>query len=646
MSIEIQIPPLKYTTYGELMARMSVLWAPPPSLTVAEWASEHRMLSPESGRGLRRYDLSRAPFQRAIMDAWSDQSVQQVTAVGSAQWGKTTIIENCIAHTIDVDPCGLVAIFQNKSKAADFSRERFDPMVRDNQQLRLKVSAKKSRDSNNTLHYKKFMHGYIAFGSSEISGDMASRPVPKAIGDEIDRWAKSSSSEGNPIELLRVRLSTFWDATLLIASTPTNLATSLIWPQWLESSQEHYQLPCPACGTYHKITWENIKWRYLGSRAPDYSSVVIECPHCSRGYDSATRSSLLVDGRWTAENPGVTANRGFHLWSAHASWLDLADLVKEYMAAGEDQGRLQVFYNTRLGLPWEGMGATVEWEDVYNRRTLFGADVPEWVVALFVGVDTQDDRFEATVYGVGLDDEGDERYAMIDHSAISGDPADQDTRNKLDTYILHTPWISETGEPMYPLAAAIDTAGHRADDVYGYCRPRGVVGTDHGKVKIIGIIGRGGESRPLLRRPSRLVNKEKRDRRVYKPWIAGVDGAKSKIYLALSKTEDKGRLYIPKRSPFDEEYCKGLTGEELIVTEKRDLRWVPRQGRRRNEPLDCAVYAMVARHHWGGDIKKLAAEAKRKRPEKAEEAGGQDEKQEKAGGKSRRRPGGWVNGWR
>jgi phage terminase large subunit GpA-like protein len=579
------------------------------------------------------------------MDSWSDPEVRQVTLVGSSQFGKTTVVENCIGHTIDIDPCAMLVIHQNARLAASFSRERIDPMVRDNPRLRAKVAVKKSRDSNNTLAYKAFTSGFLALGSAEVSGDLAGRPIPKAIGEEVDRWSRNSSNEGNPIEILRRRQVTFWDSKLLINSTPTNLATSLIWPEWQRSNRQYYHLPCPSCGAYHKIEWENLKWSETSPGVVDPATAAVECPHCGARYDSVTRTGLLPLGKWIADNPEATDHHGYFIWAAYASWVELADIVKAYLRSKDDYGSLQVFWNTTLGLPWEGSGATIEWEDVYSRRTPFEADIPDWVVAVFVGVDTQDDRFECTACGVGVDDDGDERSVVIDHSVLSGDPAEQDTRNKLDTYILQRGWPKPDGTVLYALAAAIDTQGHRADDVYAYCRPRGRVQTDHGVVKIIGIIGRAGDSRPLLGRPVQS-KKGRRDRRSYRPWIAGVDGAKSKIYLALSKTEDKGRLFIPRRSPFDEEYCKGLTGEELIVDDKRKLRWVPRAGRRRNEPLDCLVYAMVAQRHWGGDIKRLAATLKAKKKEPDGGGGGSGNETPAKRRPPRRRPGGWVNGWR
>jgi phage terminase large subunit GpA-like protein len=642
----VNLPTLDYVTEEAFCDRLRSLWAPPTEMTVSEWAAKYRVLSPETARTRKRYDPDLTPFQVGMMDAWTDPKVREITIEASAQVGKSTVEENCIGHTIELDPCGLLIICPTSRKAAEFSRERIDPMIRDNPGVRAKVAPKKSRDSNNTVSFKAFENGFLAFGSSGVSDDLASRPIPKVIIEEVDRCKLDAGGEGNPIAIVRKRLVTFWDGKLMKSSTPTNLATSLIHEEFKKGSQQHYFLPCPSCGEFHKITWDDIVWQNQESGEPDYETVAVKCPHCGDTYDSATRTDLLAAGKWIAASPEVEDHASFHIWAAYSPWVDLAEIVKEWWGAKDDPLELQVFYNTTLGLPWDGPGATVEWEDVFDAREVFPSELAEWVVALFVGVDTQDDRFEATTYGVGFDKEGYEQYMIVDHVVIAGDPAEQDTRNRLDDYILRRGWSNPSGEVFYPLAAAIDSAGHRTDDIYAYCRPRARVRTPHGIVKIIGIIGRDGESRPLLGRPPKLTARDRKDRKVYKPWIVGIDGAKSKIYLRLSKTEERGRIHIPKREPFDEEYCRGLTSQELIVTEKRKVKWDLRRGRKRDEPLDCLVYAMAARRHWGVDMRKHARLIAARRKAKARDDGDDQVQDTGTGKRPKRRKRSFIDSWR
>ena len=70
--------------------------APPPNLTVSQWADTHRQLSSEASAEPGRWNTDRAPYQREIMDVIGDPQVETVVIMSSAQIGKTEIINNII----------------------------------------------------------------------------------------------------------------------------------------------------------------------------------------------------------------------------------------------------------------------------------------------------------------------------------------------------------------------------------------------------------------------------------------------------------------------------------------------------------------------------------------------------------------------
>ena len=85
-----------------------------------------------------------------------------------------------------------------------------------------------------------------------------------------------------------------------------------------------------------------------------------------------------------------------------------------------------------------------------------------------------------------------------------------------------------------------------------------------------------------------------------KVWGVGVSMLKSELYgfLKLRIDHETGEIpagycHFPKREP---SYFRGLTAEEVVqVLNKRNFEefvWVKKY--RRNEPLDCRVYARVA----------------------------------------------------
>src|SRR3989304_6311199 len=87
--------------YIEMLARMV---APPPDLTVSQWADRYRKLSSESSAEPGQWYTDRAPFQRGIMDAVNDPMIQGIWVMKSAQIGWTEILNNVIGYFIDQDP--------------------------------------------------------------------------------------------------------------------------------------------------------------------------------------------------------------------------------------------------------------------------------------------------------------------------------------------------------------------------------------------------------------------------------------------------------------------------------------------------------------------------------------------------------------
>lgn len=68
-------------------------WAPPPDLTVSEWADAERRLSPESGGEPGKYYTSRTEYARAMMDDFNDPKVKRIVNMCSAQVGKALCVD-------------------------------------------------------------------------------------------------------------------------------------------------------------------------------------------------------------------------------------------------------------------------------------------------------------------------------------------------------------------------------------------------------------------------------------------------------------------------------------------------------------------------------------------------------------------------
>jgi len=87
-----------------LFRKIAKIWAPPPKLTVSQWADKYRRLSPESSAEPGQWNTDRAPYQRGVMDAVTDPDVEEIVVMTSSQVGKTEILLNIIGYHIHQDP--------------------------------------------------------------------------------------------------------------------------------------------------------------------------------------------------------------------------------------------------------------------------------------------------------------------------------------------------------------------------------------------------------------------------------------------------------------------------------------------------------------------------------------------------------------
>ncbi len=117
------------------------------------------------------------------MDAVSDQTVETVVVMASAQVGKTEVVNNVVAYHIDQDPGPILVLQPTLEMAQTWSKDRLAPMLRDTPCLRGRVRDARARDSGNTMLHKQFPGGHIT-----MCGAIARRPrLPPDPGGPLRR---------------------------------------------------------------------------------------------------------------------------------------------------------------------------------------------------------------------------------------------------------------------------------------------------------------------------------------------------------------------------------------------------------------------------------------------------------------------------
>lgn len=570
---------------------------PRSKLTGSEWADLYRYVAPGTSPEPGEWRTSRVPYLREPMDAATDRRTETVVLMWSSQLGKSELLLNILGFYVDQEPAPQLMLQPTLEAAESFSKERIDPTFRYSPGLANKLEEGKdgrgsSRKSSTTIRMKHYPGGYLAMVGSNSPAGLASRPIRVLLCDEIDRY--ESTKEGDPLKLARQRTTNFHNRKIVLVSTPTIKGASPIHAEYLKSDQRLYYIPCPHCGHEHEWRWEYVKWDKddAGNALP--LTARIECPECGGRVREAYKPNpeLLSAGKWKATNPDSRI-KGYHINSLCSPWVNLYELVEEFVLAtkNRDKKGLMEFINLKLGEPWdERDGEEDIWEHLHRRREYYVDDnLPDGVVILTAGVDVQRDRLECTVYGWGV---GRECWG-IEHRVIRGMPDSLDTWQQLDMFLQKQRTLG-SGVALPIHCTLVDSGdGPYTANVYRYTKER-----EH--LHIFSSKGRGGMGVPFINNPSRN-NTEK----AYL-FTVGTNSGKS-LVMGRLKIEDEGPNFVhfPRQAErgFNEVFFQQLTAEvyeQKFERGKIKAEW--KKIRERNEALDCFVYASAALEIFNPDF--------------------------------------------
>ncbi|MBV7529026.1 phage terminase large subunit family protein [Chitinophaga sp. sic0106] len=570
---------------------------PDPSMTVSEWSDERRLL-PETSAEPGRWKTSRTPYTREIMDKLSIKDpAQKVVVKKGSQVGFTEVGNNWVGYTIDMAPAAFLYIMPTDAMMKKTAKQRIEKMIEATPSLRSKIAKTRAKDSSNTLLYKEFNGGFITMVGANSPVGLSSTPIRFVYGDEIDRYPESVGDEGSAVDLADTRTSTYGSRRkVFLTSTPTRKGSSQIDIEFEKTGQRYYNVPCPLCGVLQVLQFEQL--RYSPGK---YRDVKYECPHCNGQFEERHKTKMLNAGIWMPLAPekedGYTF--GYHLsamYSPHGmySW---AKMAQDYEDAKGSTAKTIVFTNTKLGECYDpAKGEKPSWELIYERAEDYKANTPfPSVVFITAGVDVQADRLEIEIVGWMPG----RRSQSLDYIVITGNTAHDDVWTEL-TKLLAKTWIREGDNAILPLRTmAVDT-GFNTQRVYKFVQ-------QHSTARVVPIKGRD-KLNMIFSAPKSvdLIKAGKKAGKV-KVWNIGVNLIKEELYgdLHLQINHETGEVppgycHFPKR---ETSYFRGLTAEEMVlVTNNRNFEgfeWVKKY--KRNEPLDCRVYARAAASIVGVD---------------------------------------------
>jgi terminase, large subunit len=562
--------------------------APPPLLSLAEWADLHARV-PMAGNA-QPGPWRPFAYQRGWLEAMSDPLVKQVVVQKSARIGYTRCLIHCASYYIAQDPSPVLVVLPRESDADDFSRSEILPALLDTPTLTAVSGDLRSRSTEQRVAKRVFKNGAsIAFVGANSPNSFRRISTRIVLFDECDAYPADLGSEGDAIALGVKRSETFHNRRIVLGSTPTIRHESRIEKAFNESDMRRFYVPCAHCGHKQVLRWSNLKWEKTptGEHLPD--TVYYECEKSGCVITEDQKPGMIERGRWIAEKPfaGVA---GFHISTLYslfpnACW---SALVREFLVACKDEVLLRTFTNTTLGETFEQKGSARPWGELaararssnYKRGT-----VPEGAALLFLGVDCQFDRVEWLLVGRGSNN----RKFIIDYGVIHWPISEADGQRALNQ-LLRRQWTNYCGLPMSITGAAVD-AGFETSSVLEFCK---------GRREAIAVRGLSGSYKPAIAK----VKSEKHSKRgdvLRHPrdgyFTVGIDSIKSGLYADLAKDDPTAAGYIAFPSGCEDRLFQELISEHRVAVKRMGMvvfRWEKVSDRQSNEMLDAYVYSQAA----------------------------------------------------
>ena len=591
---------------------------PDPILTTSQWAGKFRQLAGSSSPFPGRWQNPRMPFLVGPMDAMSPTDpCEFVACMFASQLGKTEIILNAAGRAMHMSPGPMLMVQPDMEMAKRFSRQRIEQgLIEPTPVLRALVAPAKSRDGANTILMKEFRGGTMIFAGSNSSSSLSSMPARYAYLDEVDKFSEEASGEGDTIDQCIQRTAAFVNRKILLTSTPTFKGNSNIETWYELGDQNRYWVPCPQCGEFQVLIWDQVKWDPNKPKTAHYV-----CVHNGCVLENRHKSVMLPRGEWRPDRPDADGQiRSFHLsalYTPHGWPNDWAELARLWLAARKNNVKRKAFVNLKLAETWDPFAIGGVAHDYLHSRTTtadeeFGycidarghetlAPLPDDVVLLTCAVDVQDDRLQVELRGWGV---GQQAWS-IDHRRMPGDLSAPQVWDVLDRY-LSREYRTVSGWTMPIERTCIDSGGHFTQSVYDFVRHKR---TRH----IMAIKGRAGQIPVWNPKPSQSTMGR------CPLYIVGVDPAKEEVYARLRVDKPgPGFVHFPRGRAA--EYFKSLTVErqvKIYVAGQPRIRWVcpPHTP---NEGLDLAVYNYAALKSWLMASNSLEARAARRASSKPE----------------------------
>ncbi|TBW35071.1 hypothetical protein EYW49_16610 [Siculibacillus lacustris] len=559
---------------------------PPDALA---WTTAAFRLSPKDSAapGL----VSWEPWQTEVLQAFADPAISQVAVCASSQTGKTLIGLALLNYAARHRPGPVLYLHETEVSAQSFAKDRIEPSLEVNSS---DITLGRRTQAGNTTTRKEFTSGAIVnIVGANSPGSLSGRPAATLLATEARGYPTSAGREGDPLSLALARLKSFPNSKAFIESSPGVKGRCRLTEAVEQGDARRFHVKCPSCGHEAPVLFDAAPGSHhiaYSLKQPDTSGIA--CCDCGSLWTARERLDAIRHGYFKATREAIDPTVASFYYSELVSPRStIADIVRRYAAARLHPERLHSFTNTCLGEVYDPDQATVsiDPEDLAARAENYDANslLPEGVLVVTAGIDTQPDRLEVQILGHG---ENNRRWSL-DYAVIRGNPNGPTPWMELEKLLSTKEYQHPFGGMVRIASACIDSGGANTQAVSDFCAQNLARGRNWFAIK-----GQGGEGRVIVKKSSVYLKRGD----PYKLVIVGVDTAKSEIFGSINGDVDLDEATLTFPSKYPPAFFAGITSERQRITTdklgrvKREFIHVDKAIR--NEPLDTLVYAIAAFH--------------------------------------------------
>jgi len=479
---------------------------PPEEILVTEWVERHRVLSDRdvAQPGPFRYDYT--PYWIEPTNALTDPTVGTVTILGPSRCGKSEVLKNVLAYSIDRRPLPAIYVLEREKDI----KEEFSGAIRRMIECSPKL-ASHIRGSNWASDESLVLDTMtVLAGQATTPSDFLRRTSGLNLFDEVDNCEAQAKSErlGSIWTLLLERITTFEHRGKQYGVTTPTLNDGAAWVAYEQSDRRRYWCPCPYCGTYQVLRFENIVLipGHEEERNPDIvenkNLARYRCEHPDCGglianpdkYWMTQRgiwvpACQVIAGRLNVDDPSevaqshfripladrfvpklsgkppITRNRGYWTDVAISPWRTFSQFLAKFFKTKDNRKDFRVFHNTWRALPWKETTQSADWSEL--RKKLVGSHSPSLIpcraVQLLAYADVQDNWLW---YGIAAFGPGEECWIVQYGQAESF--------AEVEKLCLDTPFAYEDNPDLKLTCDLLgfDSGGHRTYESYDRWRMR------------------------------------------------------------------------------------------------------------------------------------------------------------------------------